>query len=1223
MVLYKRKPIILPDPPLLPNDLDIKVWLIPETGEWFRTYEEYLNRIYFYNKHVFTCEITGTSCLSFFQAINSEEREFENLESKFPLKLREPVAKFLHFNVVTRLDLLVEHVYIKFKTNFFPGELVLLINKQQQQSITENNSTNNNNKKEYWIVREKAQFNAIIDPQTKIELNPAYSKYSIFNEKTGESKIVDQAEIHRDRSTFTKHLIKCFCKITLTKASPKMGAPWCVKPEYLQVYGLDMTWPVKLLKYKDDVIISTINSNNDQNINVEYKDNDDDYDDLTDNEIKKKYNNEEDTNPIKLKKKRRDKVNINKKTDELVKVTEVIKKKKGRPRKHKLEDPSEPKIKKKRGRKPGSKNKDKNIDMESNGNSEGVSIDTPGVKKEDKKKEEEEEEEEQLKLHTLTNNEETNNANANNDLNIENKKKENNGRKLEKKGKNNFKKNKNNNEAESDDQIKEGSQNTELNTNNQKVEALEEESSFQQPTCITEDTEIPFDPSKESHFKYTTKYNIDLEEVCATNNEKPNSSNFTKLLQIFQFINTFNEEFKISHISFEKLITAFKCTVPRELAGETVHIDIVPFSKHSAKDNVNDLPFYNEKCTRYSKFDKLIRDKNVPNILKYRIIPDDPLETIGESLVDDIEYNGSHVLVEIFCGLLRLFINENMEWTCFVAEEWLLPNDNKITNENFEIPPDISKFLEKVLQYRNVDWTERLGKRQFNNGFWVICLLGVFRDCIHLPMYSDIIINITTKIMKLQNTGSHLNKTMWRNFVWNLSLDEKIDCLWVLLDLLLNFQPTIKNRVESSMELVNLLKSERFKMMKDVKQLNNKLSDLLKNQHPKECADKNDTNVSPNANNTVANFSLPSPLSGTESNENIQEVKAIELQLAHLNNMKVLLDQYLRTNDDQRLKSLGMDRYGNKYWWLEFTGIPIHTENPLCGRLLIQGPSKYELQYLYPEHDDKIVLDSEMKDNNLPPKSLLERKIKEETDQGMLLNDLHWHIVSTKQAFNTLMKWLNTWGTREHQLLKNLKIYEDEIFKSIDFIERKSLMNLPREDEILKELEKFELNTEELEYLNQLASTEKSSSSVNISTDESDECEADLADITKKITTLENSGSKTRVILSQIATLEKQRDLLLEKKKNNVKNNMPFDSNTLLMRSIKEKIREQQQLLTELHNFRHSESMEDCSNWRNNESIRLYGKPLSKGATGSSEEENCNVETKLHTILKNINLQLS
>lgn len=65
MVLYKRKQVQVILPSEIPDDLSTEVWFIPETKEWFLTYEDYLSRMDYYQRRKFVCEITGNSCLTF------------------------------------------------------------------------------------------------------------------------------------------------------------------------------------------------------------------------------------------------------------------------------------------------------------------------------------------------------------------------------------------------------------------------------------------------------------------------------------------------------------------------------------------------------------------------------------------------------------------------------------------------------------------------------------------------------------------------------------------------------------------------------------------------------------------------------------------------------------------------------------------------------------------------------------------------------------------------------------------------------------------------------------------------------------------------------------------------------------------------------------------------------------------------------------------------------
>jgi hypothetical protein len=73
MVLFKRKPVqFLPAPEIDDDHQD--VWHIPQTGEIFATYEQYLNRMDFYKQKRFICTISGHSGLTFFEALKSEVR---------------------------------------------------------------------------------------------------------------------------------------------------------------------------------------------------------------------------------------------------------------------------------------------------------------------------------------------------------------------------------------------------------------------------------------------------------------------------------------------------------------------------------------------------------------------------------------------------------------------------------------------------------------------------------------------------------------------------------------------------------------------------------------------------------------------------------------------------------------------------------------------------------------------------------------------------------------------------------------------------------------------------------------------------------------------------------------------------------------------------------------------------------------------------------------------
>ena len=234
MVLYKRKQVNLIRPPPLPQDLSTEVYLIQETCEWFYTYEEYLQRLDYYNRRKFVCEITGNSCLTFFEALQSEIKEIRGVERDFPEASREHILRFLQFNRITRLDQLVDKVYLVFKYDYFPGEVIYIKGSLLSTAVGQS--------KQKGTIREKVQYNNPEDGTSS-------TKYLVVRQNDMQQAIVTQDKISRDRNHFTKWLIKTFIKLTMTR-SHKVGAPWVVKNKYAKKYRIPQVYPEDLKHFE-------------------------------------------------------------------------------------------------------------------------------------------------------------------------------------------------------------------------------------------------------------------------------------------------------------------------------------------------------------------------------------------------------------------------------------------------------------------------------------------------------------------------------------------------------------------------------------------------------------------------------------------------------------------------------------------------------------------------------------------------------------------------------------------------------------------------------------------------------------------------------------------------------------------------------------------------------------------------------------------------------------
>ncbi|KAI1106906.1 ATP-utilizing chromatin assembly and remodelling N-terminal-domain-containing protein [Jackrogersella minutella] len=236
MVLFKRKPVqFLQTPPV--DDESVEVWYITQTGEVFVTYEEYLNRMDFYNQPRFICQITGHSGLTFFEALKSEHNGAQEVEQAFPEALKAPVLRRVQFQTISRIDTLVDMIYDEFKSDYYPGEVVMI------QSAT--------GERIAGTVRDKARLGSKVLPDGT--LTQPFSRYSIsIDGRPDQEASVDGGQIYRDRKIFTKSVLRSFIKKTVTREA-WTGAPWLVKHDVAAQYHIDTRVPPHL-RYDSKVL---------------------------------------------------------------------------------------------------------------------------------------------------------------------------------------------------------------------------------------------------------------------------------------------------------------------------------------------------------------------------------------------------------------------------------------------------------------------------------------------------------------------------------------------------------------------------------------------------------------------------------------------------------------------------------------------------------------------------------------------------------------------------------------------------------------------------------------------------------------------------------------------------------------------------------------------------------------------------------------------------------
>ena len=234
-------------------------------------------------------------------------------------------------------------------------------------------------------------------------------------------------------------------------------------------------------------------------------------------------------------------------------------------------------------------------------------------------------------------------------------------------------------------------------------------------------------------------------------------------------------------------------------------------------------------------------------------------------------------------------------------------------------------YKRQVLNYRNTNWADRLQKRQFNDGYWLIILLGVLQDSMHISMYTDIVQAFTKKIIPPAISVAILNKQLYKNFCFNFTIKEKIEILWVLTDIVESFSMDIKKAVDSSQGLCNELRYEKLRISKELVEQSNRLTyarmafDQLertvsqKAKEPKESEQINNSATPVIIDNNGKSAAESAPINVQEEDpesllqEKEEQILALQSTIKKLEWDQIYLEQSIKEQDLGSLKPLGMD----------------------------------------------------------------------------------------------------------------------------------------------------------------------------------------------------------------------------------------------------------------------------------------------------------------------------
>ncbi|KAF4549246.1 ATP-utilizing chromatin assembly and remodelling N-terminal domain-containing protein [Elsinoe fawcettii] len=230
MVHYKRRALTTLDPPPVLSQ-DQEIWVMRGSNEVFTSYDKYLERYDFYLQRDFSDEVNRKSGMTFFEALESESVNAAGIDKTFPEHLRVPVLRKVQFSQIGRMEDLVSHVYEEFRSDFFPGEEVI-VNLDDGATME-------------GVVREKANFPELRNPDGSVQ-RPAFSRYFV-KIKTQEEALLDGGHMKRHRNAFTKVNLKLYLRNCLRRDAYN-GAPWLVKEHLAAQHKLPMAIPLHLTR---------------------------------------------------------------------------------------------------------------------------------------------------------------------------------------------------------------------------------------------------------------------------------------------------------------------------------------------------------------------------------------------------------------------------------------------------------------------------------------------------------------------------------------------------------------------------------------------------------------------------------------------------------------------------------------------------------------------------------------------------------------------------------------------------------------------------------------------------------------------------------------------------------------------------------------------------------------------------------------------------------------
>uniref|UniRef100_A0A0K8T8G0 Bromodomain adjacent to zinc finger domain protein 1A n=2 Tax=Lygus hesperus TaxID=30085 RepID=A0A0K8T8G0_LYGHE len=203
MPLLHKKPFSPEEYPFDLKESD-EVFVCHSTGEIFKDYDDFCERIILCNSLVWSCSLTGRSHLTYQEAAASEDK-VKRLLKRFPMELREPVLFLSSICERRSLVELAEEVFSFVKDRFFIGETVEVEFPEGQVSCHVLSV----------VPPTEQELEALKGKKDKDERHfpPASAyKYEVERMDNGKEATVDSSQVSRKKSAYSKDKNRLYIK---------------------------------------------------------------------------------------------------------------------------------------------------------------------------------------------------------------------------------------------------------------------------------------------------------------------------------------------------------------------------------------------------------------------------------------------------------------------------------------------------------------------------------------------------------------------------------------------------------------------------------------------------------------------------------------------------------------------------------------------------------------------------------------------------------------------------------------------------------------------------------------------------------------------------------------------------------------------------------------------------------------------------------------------------